>query len=257
METNYAENNTLIGLFESFYDQIQSHKNDLDELSKTIKEDREEALKKSEEKKSFFDRFKKKEVKIYELPNEFVSSYNEIKNYLDNILSNPAQDFWTLWRLCQFVRWAEKVVLYKNELDSSYYKSIFVDSAINADEREFVFDIVEGARVYIKMELVQKPYIKITESAYNEVLTIMVQRSFGKKMENKFVVINGESDLIDDGDIYLINQINKHLNYVIRNTVKAICYDMLYDVNLQLYDKETFTNALEDFSYGYYGYIDK
>jgi len=257
METNYADNNPLIGLFETFYDQIRSHKSYLDDLSKQIEEDNEEKIIKSKKKKRFFKWFKKEEIKTYELPYDFVASYNEIKNYLNDILSNPAQDFWTLWRICQFIRWAEKVVLYKNELDPDYYKSIFVDSAINADEREFVFDIVQGARVYIKMELVQKPYIKITESAYNEVLTIMVQRSFGKKMENKFVVINGESDIVDDGDLYLINQINKHLNYVIRNTVKTICYDMLHDIDLNLYDKELFTNALEEFSYGYYGYINR
>jgi len=256
METNYADNNPFIDLFEKFYDKTQEHKIDFDNIWNNIKEQREKEELMKNEKKSFFDKFKKKEVIKYDLPEDFVASYNDIKNYLDDILSKPAQDFWILWRLCQFIRWAEKVLLYKNDPGYCDAKlTIFVDSAINAEEREFVFTVIPGTKVFIKMELIQKPYVKITESAYNEVLTIIVERSFGKKMENKFVVINGESELLDDGDLYLINQINKHLNFVIRNSIKTIYTEMLSDITLfhKFNNKDLFNNPLEDFNCGYYG----
>ena len=77
----------------------------------------------SEAPKSFFSKFKSKAKQVaqdnfgdIDTPEIRLSnSYDLVKTYLNDILSNPTQTFWTLWRVCQFLRWAEKVFLYNND----------------------------------------------------------------------------------------------------------------------------------------------
>jgi len=215
---NLAETNDFIDKFEKLYDEVYMKKNPIEiaSISKT--------------KKSFFK--KEKTEIVYEINDDIDKVYREIKIYLDNILSKQAQDFWTLWRYCQFVRWAEKVFLYKNSINEEGL--IYVDSEMTSNEREFVFKFGEGVSVYFKLELLQKNYVKITESAYNEVLTILVTRDYGKKMENKIIVVNGETDLENDSDIYMINGLNMYLNRAIRLTTNEILKNILGE---KIYEK--------------------
>ena len=198
---NLAERNKFIDLFEAMYDALFTY---------TPVEEPEE----KEDKKSF-SLFKRN--KIIEEPKKtkrevyLENVYFELKNYLDNILSNQSQEFWTLWRVCQFIRFSEKVLLYKNDPNGTF----FVDSEMNADERAFVIRF-NDTEIQFKLQLLPRMNIgTITseDSKYTEAITILVNRMFGKEMKTKIVIVDKYTDLADDSDVYLINQINKYLNF--------------------------------------------
>ena len=224
---NLAETNQFIDLFEKLYDAVYIDRDNNKEEANTGNIDPLSAPR----KKGLFHKIFKTENSDQPVVTgishiDILTAYDAIKDFLDNILSNPAQSFWTIWNICQFVRWAEKVFLYRNEPETD---SIFVDSEMTADEREFMFKVGD-VTLSFKLQLIKKPDIKITESAYNEVITIMVERNFGKQMKTKIISVDSEVELTDDSDIYLINQINRYLNSAIRELMIDIINKILEPV---------------------------
>ena len=97
---------------------------------------------------------------------------------------------------------------------------------MNDDERCIAFTF-ENTFFKIKLQLVKKPEIKIAESAYNEVITILIQRQYGKKMENKYISVDGYTELVDDSDVYTLNQVNRFLNQKMKEAFNAILAKIL------------------------------
>lgn len=205
-----AITNKFIKLFEELYDAKFTDKYNKTESDIIVEE-------KPIQKKGFF--WKKEVIEPEPVISPKTQKINDIKYYLDDILSKPNQDFWTLWSFCQFVRWAEKVLLYKNNPDN--IGTFYVDSQLKDDTREFLINKGDY-KIFIKLQLLSKPNSSLIDQQYNQVITILVTRDFGKKMENKYVVIDGEVELDDDSDLYLVNQINKEINNAIMATVKDI-----------------------------------
>lgn len=246
--SNLAETNQFIDLFEKLYDAVYISKgsNNGGEESNL---GNIETITSAPAKKSIFSKiFKSDSSNNHEavgLPyNEILTAYEAIKNFLDNILSNPAQSFWTIWNICQFVRWAEKIFLYRNDPETD---TIFVDSEMTADEREFMFK-VSDITLSFKLQLIKKPDAKITESAYNEVITIMVERNFGKQMKTKIISVDSDVDLTEESDIYLINQINRYLNSAIRELMVDIINKIMEPVS----GKVVMAYDFKPISKGYY-----
>lgn len=240
---NLAENNKLIELLEDLYDAKYLKKEE-DSKSKLDKEMEEidnniQTLKKCS-KFNWFKKTVKEVANDYTNPNKnVIDAYYNLIDYVNkNILSKPNQDFWTLWKFCQFVRYSEKIFLYENNPEAE--QRIYVDSAMKNDEEPAFTITTCKYRIFIKLQLISKPNLGLanfTESAYNQVITIMVNRNYGKKMSSKYIVIDGEVELEDDSDQYLINQINKDINYSIQNTIVDIVETLLtvsYMYNIDL-----------------------
>lgn len=225
---NLAESNKFIELFEKLYDALyitdpenidETNLGDIDFNVNSILQSEAKSTKKS------FWPFKKEEPEA--APIDLVELvYQEIKNYLDNILSNPAQTFWTLWKICQFIRWAEKILIYENNPENA--EEIFVDSEQNADERCFRIKLDKVTLSFI-LRLVPKNSYSLTESKYSEVISILIESLTGKKMVTKIISVDQEVDLSDDGDLYLINQVNKYINKAIKKTFEVILEGLLVD----------------------------
>lgn len=213
-----SDTNTFIELFENLYDAIYFPKEDTDD-SREI----DYILEAPKKKKTILSLFKKEEViekKEETLANPIIdAAFMEVKKYLDNILSNPSQTFWTLWKVCQFVRWAEKVFLYDN--DPKAIGPIYVDSEMNEGERNFVINIV-NTTIKFKLQLIEKPKYTIDEEKYSQVINIHIDRNYGKKMQTKITILDGETDIADDSDLYLINQINRYINLALKLTFDKI-----------------------------------
>lgn len=212
--------NKFIELFEDLYNK--KYELDNGDVEKPIETEKPTVV---AEPKSFFGKFKKaaQDLAVADTPEIRLSnSYDIVKNYLNDILSNPSQTFWTLWQVCQFLRWAEKVFLYDNDPE----KDLFIDSAMDADERCIMFTFANTI-FKIKLQLISKPEVKITDSAYNQVITILIQRQYGKKMENKYISVDGYVDMIDDSDTYTLNQVNRFLNIKLRDAFNAVLAKLL------------------------------
>jgi hypothetical protein len=208
---NLAENNKFIELFEKLYDIIY--------LGADINEENVGSVDTVELSRSKFKLFKKKEEPVVKAVAPLDIAIQAINDYLESLLSNPSQTFWTLWKLCQFIRWAEKIFIYDNNPESDY--TIFVDSEMNESIRKFVIKFT-NITIQFKLELIEKPNYTLTEDKYSQVITINVTRDYGKKMNTKLVVVDSEADIADDSDLYLINQINRYVNVAIANTISYI-----------------------------------
>jgi len=212
--------NKFIELFEDLYNKKYELDNGDIEKSEEVEKPVVVA-----QPKSFFGKFKKaaQDFAVVDTPEVRLSnSFDIVKNYLNDILSNPSQTFWTLWQVCQFLRWAEKVFLYDNDPE----KDLFIDSAMDADERCIMFTFANTV-FKIKLQLISKPEVKITDSAYNQVITILIQRQYGKKMENKYISVDGYVDMMDDSDMYTLNQVNRFLNTKLRDAFNAVLAKLL------------------------------
>lgn len=238
--------NKFIELTENLYDARIKYNSTYDQRLAEIEQEKKE-LEASINNKSWFSKFKKKEEEpITSVSPDLLAyqnAYNEIKNFFNDILSNPSQTFWTLWQVCQFVRWAEKIFIYDNDPEKK--SDIFVDSEMNSDERQFKIS-TSKFNLFVILRLVKRPNASFAEKQYNEVISIKIERLYGKKMESKLQIINGETDGLDDSDLYLISQIN----YTIHKALRSLFESVLLAVGGKLYtDDNNFPNVL---NWGYY-----
>ena len=183
----------------------------------------------TKEKPGFFDKlFKKKvvegltpsykdsktdiEAKFDEKIDEFIKKdFEPIK---EKPSKNVIRDFEQMWYFAQFVRYAEKVVFYDNDTD----KPLFVDSPLDEDhERIFV---ISKNNYTIKFKL-QWIY-DTTAKQMLKVISIKVDRHFGKEMTNEYIIVDGNVKLKDVSDFTLISIINSILYDATLDTYKLI-----------------------------------
>lgn len=143
--------------------------------------------------------------------------WKEIEKYIDENCKGPIK-FSVMWDFCQFVRWSEKVVFYRNEKDSD----IFVDSGLDdVDKRCFVINISDD--VYIKF-LLEKERISynvsntISDKPYATSIKIEVIRTYGKEMKNTYTIIDDKINFNDTSDLELMNIINNELERYMKET---------------------------------------
>ena len=143
--------------------------------------------------------------------------------------------FNNLWQFCQFVRWAEKVVFYRNEAINKLY----VDSAIDDVDCRLIVYSEEDIQIKIKMEKVTNPaYIPNTLSdilsmnkdvqQYFKSMKIVVDRKYGKEMTNKFTIIDNDTEFDDFSDKMLYETICKKFLDEIHN-ITILIFHMIYD----------------------------
>ena len=143
--------------------------------------------------------------------------------------------FNNLWQFCQFIRWAEKVVFYRNEAINRLY----VDSAIDDVDCRLIVYSEEDIQIKIKMEKVPNPaYIPNTLSdilsmnknvqQYFKSMKIVVERNYGKEMTNKFTIIDNDTEFDDFSDKMLYETICKKFLDEIHN-ITILIFHMIYD----------------------------
>lgn len=148
--------------------------------------------------------------------------YDAIERFVeDNFEFEDALSFNSIWQFCQFVRYAEKVIMCDNNPNDYLY----VDSDILApDEREFMIkndDVSYRFKLNKVRDSVNKKEIKV--------ITINVERNFGKKMVNIFTVVDNDVKFNDISDMYLITTINLELYRAMRDKFDIIMKKTLVD----------------------------
>lgn len=146
----------------------------------------------------------------------------------NTILAPASMSFENLWQFCQFVKFAEKVYFYPNDSTNAFY----VDTSLfDAEKRVFsINDELGNYQILFKLE---KQKEKVTDSEL-KIIRIVVNRNFGRKMSNEFIVVNAEVKFNDESDSYLIANINNilktRINTVFEDIIKLV-KDPITDLN--------------------------
>ena len=168
----------------------------------------------------------KKEIPILE----------DYKNRIYNSLVINPLIFSNMWQFCQFIRWAEKVVFYKNITE----RKIYVDSAIDDYDCRLLIYSEEDFQVKFKLEKVNNPaytpntlsdilFIKSDTPQYFKSMKIVVERKYGKCMTNHFTIIDDNKDFEKDMSNYLLYKtIDRKISVEMINIIKEI-YDLIYE----------------------------
>lgn len=184
----------------------------------------------TKEKPGFFDKLFKKEKVNEGVTPSYKESKTDIETKFDEKIDefmkkdfepvkdkpskNVIRDFEQMWYFAQFVRYAEKVIFYDNDTD----KPLFVDSPIDEDH-ERVFVIAKDNYI-IKFKL-QWIYDS-TAKQMLKVISIKIDRNFGKEMSNEYIIVDGNVKLKDVSDFTLISIINSILYDATLDTYKLI-----------------------------------
>lgn len=207
--------NRYINLFSKLYNYIISNKNKAIDDIPGLKE--------------YYQNHKKpfKKIKINDYDKcRFI--HDSVRKELDEFIAEECINdnllsFNSIWQFCQFVRYAEKVVFYKNTPDNKLY----VDSNM-VDVKERIFTVTEFDTLYkFKLERVVEPITK--EEC--KVITLNVCRQYGKEMNNIFTIVNEDIKFNDQSDEYLINTINLILEDSMKHVLKD-CVEQLLTVVL-------------------------
>lgn len=214
MDNDVLQYNKYIAFFNSIYNYIVTEKEkDVTEFENYKKEIK--ILKKIHivTKKELDERFKDNHIR------------SEVFNQLHTFMDEECQidefiSFGSLWQFCQFVRYVEKVIFYKNDLDCGFY----VDSELyDLNERQFRVNKDSKVDIYFKLE---KTKDKINNQEF-KVITLNIKRMYGKKMVNVFTIVNEDVKLSDSSDLYLINTINGFLYEEMIDTLDIIIRNLL------------------------------
>ena len=123
-------------------------------------------------------------------------------------------DFNQLWDFCQFVRYAEKVIFFENDIDND----IFVSSSLSdIDTRKFIVKYNEKVNITLTLEK--------QSGVNNETLRIIkleVIRNYGKMLKNEYVIVDENIDRLDISDSILIMNINRIIYKHVVNTYISI-----------------------------------
>ena len=216
-----SEVNEFIRLAEDLYDSMISPKY-------TIKTET------TTEKVGFF---KKKEIKKEIAINEkFDTTWEVIKSKIEKLKEDDVLDFITLWQFAQFIRWCDKTIFFKNDID----KNLVVDSDLyNLEERNIVIQKKRDYTIYFKLKMEKNPVSDIFENdSYIKIIEVKIDRLYGKKLSNKYIIANGGINYKDDSDLYCINTVNA----ILKKSVIDKLNEAFYYLKLTL--KEQYNNEL-------------
>ena len=149
---------------------------------------------------------------------------------------HPLQ-FYKMWQFCQFVRWAEKIVFYKNTVD----ETIYVDSAIDDYDCRLLVYTEEDFQIKFKLEKVDNPAyspntlsdilsMKNDTPKYFKSMKIIVERKYGKCMTNHFNIIDDNIDFEDDtSNELLYKTIDNKILKAEENIISVIFNEIYYN----------------------------
>ena len=204
--------NRYIDIFDECYDKLNSVGRETTKMS----------LRRSSFKYRFMPQREFEKLEESTCKSAIDSAISDCQHKIDDFIdsdflhseNNISRSYRQLWEFCQFVRYAEKVIFYKNTLESDLY----VDTKIDAvDKREFLLNGDEF-KIYFHLESKKD---NILDANYN-IINIKVHREFGKKLINEYTIINQEVNLNSLGDTILINTINNILYDATLNTFNSI-----------------------------------
>ncbi len=200
--------NKYINTFNQIYDYVVRTKDkDISELVEPAK-----GLKKLSRHKIPDDIRKSVIINNYvsDAINEFISNECDIEDMLS---------FSSLWQFCQFIRYIEKIVFYKNEPSNILY----VDSDM-FDIKERAFQIkYRDTEIQFRLEKTDD----IINKQEFKVITLNIKRLYGKNMMNVFTIVNEDVKLNDASDQYLINTVNDILYREMIRCLKASIGELL------------------------------
>lgn len=155
---------------------------------------------KSEDIKYKYHTFKKK----YTVPSnkhdgELRNTILDKKAY-KKLFTDKSQSFITLWQVCQFIKWAEELGFYYNNLDSPIYADANLD-----DERKFKITTDDKKTDIIFALSMKKDPVNIDML---KIINIKVKRNYGNKIESTYIIVNNNVKYNDSADIYTMNNIN-------------------------------------------------
>ena len=117
--------------------------------------------------------------------------------------------FQQLWDFCQFVRYAEKVLFYENNMEEN---KLFVSSTLtDISSRKF---IIKHGNVDIIITLEKEN----TRDDILKIVKLEIIRNYGKMMKNEYVIVNEMTDRLDISDNILIMNVNRIIYKYVLNT---------------------------------------
>lgn len=208
MDTDILQYNIYIHFYENLYDTIYNciNENEFEKLSA------------------------KKKFKLFERSeNKWTYVRDKALDMLDEFINEECSEeymlsFGSLWQFCQFVRFIEKVNMFRNDPDSTLY----VDSdMLELKERSFEIKFDSKTTFNFKLE---KAEDKVNHQEF-KVITLNVKRKYGKQMTNIFTIVNEDVKFNDSSDLYLIKTVNevlyKDMLKILKESVTEIV-DTLY-----------------------------
>ena len=120
-------------------------------------------------------------------------------------------------KFCQFVRYAEKVIFYKNDTNCKLY----VDSKLDEKYKmKFSLNLFDDVSSIFELERIKE------RDKYLEVINITINREYGKQMMDRFVIVDRDVKYNDSSDILLMNTINRELRQSVIDTFLCIINDI-------------------------------
>lgn len=185
-----SQNNMFLSLIYDLYDHVNFPK--------------QENIITMQKKKRFF----KKEIIKYDSELEHVKEKIEL---FKSTLLTTVPDFNTLWDFCEFIRVCEKIFFYPNMPENSLYVEVDLNKTVSG-VRKFRYKVNSDC---VNAEL---RFTLERDILGSDILSIVVVREYGLKMNNSYKVVDGNLQYPDSSDLYLINEINFILKDCIYNT---------------------------------------
>lgn len=155
---------------------------------------------------------------------------SELKMYLNNLqqdLDNHPNWFSMLYNYGCFLRYAEKIIMYKNDPE---YNDICSE---NKDKD--IFLLIKTDDFKSKISITKSELPDINTGAFLDLINIEIIREFGKKMKNEFKFISGEEPKFNnDSDRILFDGYKKILNRMITDNF----YKILDSVGLYYFNQD-------------------
>ena len=132
--------------------------------------------------------------------------YEVLKTDVDEIRNCSSLDFDTLFNFGTFIRDMEKVFFYHNDETST----VSCDSNTENTNARNIYINIDDTIIKLNLKVAVGP-----DNSRNEHIDVTVQRNFGKKMTNKFHIVNRECKFSNKTDVILMDR----LNIIIANAV--------------------------------------
>ena len=131
-------------------------------------------------------------------------------------------EYGDLWDYSEFIRWCEKMLLYTNNQSDCIYSDA---SICSLDDRTLLFN-KQGYTITVMLKMSKKAdFDSSTDSLlFHKIMRIIVERNFGKRLVNKFNIVDDEIKFNNESDIMLYEVIKEIINATIKDHYTNIVY---------------------------------
>ena len=210
---NESNDNRYIEIFNNFYNKLNSVGRETTKFSL-----RRNSFKYRFMSQREFDKLSEVACKSY-IDSMICDCRSELKEFINSDFlhaenNSISRSYRQMWEFSQFIRYAEKVLFYKNNPDNDLYVDTKLD---DVEKREF---LINGDEYKIYFHL-NSQRDNLLDTTYN-VINIKVIRDYGKKMINEYTIINEQVKLNSLGDNILMVTINNLLFDISLNILNEI-----------------------------------